>query len=79
MSDYLTAAEVCAELRIKLAVLKRMSARGEFPEMLHVTRGEFRVLRADFAAWKAGRTTSAVLARAELQLERARAELMGGA
>lgn len=78
-SPYLDARTVAAELGIKLATLKRMSERREFPELLHVTRGEYRVLRSDYEAWRQGRTTSAVLARAELLLERARAELMGGA
>lgn len=78
-STYLDARDVAMELHIKLATLRRMAARGEYPELIHVTRGQYRVLRSSHEAWLAGRTTSAVLARAELMLERARAELMGGA
>ena len=78
MSPYLDARTAAAELLVSLPVLKRMSQRGEFPELLHVSRGSYRVLRSDFEAWKQGRTTSAVVARATLLLEKARAELLGG-
>lgn len=78
-SPYIDARTAAAELLVSLPVLKRMAERGEFPELLHVTRGQWRVLRSDYEAWRQGRTTSAVLARAELMLERARAELMGNA
>lgn len=77
-SPYILADDVCAELRIGLAALKRMARRGEYPELLHVTRGAYRVLRTDHEAWKQGRTTSAEQARAELMAERAKAELLEG-
>jgi len=66
------------ELLVTLPTLRRMSKRGEYPDMLHVTRGQWRVLRTDHEAWKQGRTVSAESARAELMHERAK-EAMEGA
>jgi hypothetical protein len=71
------ATEVCDELSIKLSTLRRMADRGEYPELLHVTRGIYRVRRVDHEAWKAGRWTSAEKARSFLMHERARAILLG--
>ena len=76
-SPYLTGEEVCAELRIKLPTLLRMARRSRYPDLLHVGRGKYRVLRADHEAWKQGNSTSAVIARSDLLLEKARAQLMG--
>ena len=78
-SPYIDARDAAAELLVSLPVLVRMSKRGGYPELLFVERGKWRVLRTDHEAWLQGRTTSALVARAELMLERARAELMGGA
>lgn len=42
---------VCAELGITLDTLKAMSLRGDYPELLRVTRGAYRVLRSEHEAW----------------------------
>lgn len=68
--DLLDAKDVAAELRVTLAALKRMARRREYPELLHVTRGEYRVRRSDHEAFKAARWTSAEMAREELQAQR---------
>jgi hypothetical protein len=78
-SPYVDAKDVAAELLVTLPTLKRMAQHGEYPELLFVSRGNYRVLRSDHEAWKQGRTTSAIMARAELQLERAKAALQGKA
>ena len=79
MSPYLDARDAAAELLVSLPVLKRMAARREYPELTLVTRGRWIVRRSEHEAFLAGRTTSALVARAELMLERARAKLMGDA
>ncbi|MGE3171193.1 MAG: hypothetical protein AB7O97_01125 [Planctomycetota bacterium] len=54
-----------------------MAERREYPELLHVTRGQYRVRRSDHQAWKDGRWTLAERERADLQWERMRAKLLG--
>lgn len=76
-SPYIDARVVADELLITLTKLRRMSRRGEYPDLLHVTRGQWRVLRTDHEAWKHGRTVSAEAARAELMHERAKEALEG--
>lgn len=75
LSALLDARDVCADLSIKLAKLRAMAERGEFPELLHVTRGEYRVRRTDYEAWQAGRWTRAEMARSELEWHRMQREL----
>ncbi|MFY9341145.1 MAG: hypothetical protein WAT39_01560 [Planctomycetota bacterium] len=75
--ELLDARFVTRELGITLPVLRRMSRKGEYPELLHVTRGVYRVRRVDHESWMAARWTSAEVAREELQAERARAALLG--
>jgi len=84
MSDYLDARDVARELlltdrqgRPSVDRLRRMAERREYPELLHVTRGEYRVRRADHEAWVQGRMTMAEQARAELQWYRVREKLTG--
>jgi len=62
----LDAKQVCDELGIKLDVLRRMAERGEYPELLHVTRGVYRVREDDHRSWMASRWTKAEQARVEL-------------
>jgi len=75
VTTWIDAAEVAASLGISLGLLRRMSRRKEYPELLHVTRGTYRVRRIDHEAWESARMTSAEMAREELQAERDRAAL----
>lgn len=77
MSIWLDAKQVADELGVTLAVLQRMARRREFPEMLHVTRGVYRVRSTDLAAWQEARMTSSEMAREELAAERMRAAARG--
>lgn len=74
---YIDADDVVRELELKggLATLKRMARRREFPELLHVTHGQYRVRRSDYEAWEQARMTSAEMAREELQAVRDREAL----
>lgn len=74
-SEWLDCREVCAELGIKVARLRQMAVRGEFPELLHVTHNEYRVRRQDYAIWQQSRMTSGEVARAKLQEARIRQAL----
>lgn len=78
MSVWLDAKHVAAELGVKLEALQRMARRREFPELLHVTRGEYRVRRTDYEAWEQARMTSSEMAREELAAERMRAAASAG-
>ena len=57
MTQWLDAAAVAEDLGIGLGMLRRMARRGEYPELLHVSRGVYRVLRVDHEAWVSGRMT----------------------
>src|SRR5690606_8317598 len=61
-----------------LAKLRRMAERGESPELLFVTRGEWRVRKSDHEAWEQGRWTCAMQARQELEWARVRGALLRG-
>ena len=76
MSPLLDARDVATQLKLPLARLRRMAERGEYPELLRVTRGEWRVRASDHEAWVAGNWTSALMARSELLMERARAAMV---
>lgn len=76
-SSWLDAGAIAKDLGITLAKLRRMARDGQFPEMLHVSRGCYRVPRIDYDAWKQSRMTSAEMAREELQFERDKAKLAG--
>ena len=73
----LDAKSVCVSLTIPLSTLKGMARRGDYPELLHVSRGIYRVRRIDHESWMAARWTGAEMAREELAAERIRAELLG--
>lgn len=75
-SDLLDVRPICRRLGIKVARLRSMAERGEFPELLHVDRGEYRVNRVDYEAWFEGRWTQAEKARADLQWERERERML---
>lgn len=77
-ADLLDAGKVASDLGITLRVLRNMARRREYPELLHVTRGVYRVRRTDHEAWMEARWTSAEMAREELQAERMRAALAEG-
>lgn len=77
MSEWLDAKTIATSLGITLAALQRMARRRDFPELLHVTRGVYRVRRTDYEAWESGRMTSAEMAREELAAERMRAACAG--
>ena len=68
-SPYIDARAAAAELLVSLPVLKRMAAKREYPEMLFVSRGQYRVLRAAHESWKASRTIGAVTASAASAVE----------
>lgn len=74
--NLLDAAQVAADLLIPLATLRRMAAKGEYPELLHVTRGQYRVRAAEHESWMASRWTKAEEARASLAWERVRAQIL---
>jgi hypothetical protein len=78
MTRLLDAKAVADDLGIPLEQLKRMARRGEYPELLHVTRGAYRVRKTDHDAWEAARWTKAEMAREELMAERARELLLKG-
>lgn len=69
--------DVAEELGITKALLRRMARKREFPELLHVTRGKYRVRRTDYEAWLQGRMTGAEMAREEIAAERMRAAVAG--
>ncbi len=77
MSEWLDAKTIATSLDVTLEALKRMARRREFPELLHVTRGTYRVRRTDYEAWESARMTSAEMAREELAAERMRAACAG--
>lgn len=79
MSDWLNASDIAASLGVDLAVIKRMARKGEFPELLHVTRGTYRVRRVDYESWEQARMTSSEAAREELRAERIKMQLAGRA
>lgn len=78
MTTYLDLRAVAKSLGVPLTTLRRMAERGEYPELLRITRGVYRVRAGDHEAWLASRWTSAEAARAELLHERAKAQLLGG-
>ncbi len=78
MSAWIDAKEVATSLGIELAALRRMARKREFPELLHVSHGVYRVRRTDYEAWESGRMTSAEMAREEIQAERMRAAAQAG-
>lgn len=71
-SDLLDAAEVAQSLLVTLSQLRRMSERREYPELLRVTRGVYRVRRQDHEAWMEQNWTEARKARADLLAEQAK-------
>lgn len=75
--DWLNASAIAEALDIEFAALKRMARRREFPELLRVSRGVYRVRRTDYEAWEAARMTSAQMAREELTAERMRGATRG--
>jgi hypothetical protein len=70
--DLVDAAEVAKALLISLTALRRMSDRREYPPLLRVTRGQYRVRRQDHEAWMEENWTEGRQARAELLAEHAR-------
>lgn len=78
--NLIDARDAAAELKLARGVpqLRRMAERREYPELLHVARGEYRVRLEDHEAFIAGRWTSVEKARADLQWERARELLLKG-
>jgi hypothetical protein len=76
--DLINASIVAKTLQITLPRLRKMSRKGEYPELLHVTRGRYLVRRSDHEAWMSARWTSAECARAELVAERAKEAAMRG-
>lgn len=72
-ATWLDASVIATELGIDLAALRRMARRGEYPELLHVSRGVYRVRRVDHESWIEGRMTKSEMAREELVAERMRA------
>ncbi|MBL8738426.1 MAG: hypothetical protein JNL12_18490 [Planctomycetes bacterium] len=77
MTIWLDATEIAKSLGIELADLKRMARRRQFPELLHVKRGTYRVRHTDYEAWESARMTSSEMAREELAAERMRAAASG--
>ena len=75
--ELLDAKAVAEELLIPFAQLQRMARRGEYPELLNVTRGVYRVRKTDHQAWMQSRWTRAQMASDELEAERMRAALGG--
>ena len=69
LPDLIDAQAVAECLGIKLDMLRRMASRREYPELLHVTRGIYRVRRIDHEAWMEGRWTFAEEAAARLTVE----------
>ena len=76
-SSWLDAAVVARSIGVSLRTLQGMARRGDYPELLHVMRGVYRVRRTDHEAWLAGRMTRAEMAREELQAERVKAAVGG--
>jgi hypothetical protein len=75
--ELLDARDVAKRLKITVPTLRAMARRGEYPELLHVTRLRYLVRKADHEAWMEGRWTSAEVAREELKAERMRAAALG--
>lgn len=69
LPELLDAQAVADCLGIKLEALRRMAARREYPELLHVTRGVYRVRLVDHQAWLEGRWTLAEAASAQVKRE----------
>lgn len=76
MEDLLDAAVVARHLMISLARLQQLARRGEYPELLRIGRGQYRVRRVDHEAWYRANWTQAREARADLLAEQARAECL---
>ena len=72
LSELLDAADVARALLISVSTLRRMSDRREYPPLLRVTRGQYRVRRQDHEDWLAANWTEGRQARAELLAEHAR-------
>jgi hypothetical protein len=58
--------DIAAELLLPAAQIRAMVRRGEYPELLRVARGEYRVRVADHEAWKAGRWTGVEMAKQQI-------------
>lgn len=75
LPELLDAQAVADCLGIKLEALRRMAARREYPELLHVTRGVYRVRLVDHQAWLEGRWTLAEAAAADLTIAAVKGEV----
>lgn len=73
------AADAASELLVTVDRLRKMASKRQFPELLRVAKGTYRLRRSDYEAWKAARWTAAEEARAELEWHRIRQSLTGGA
>jgi hypothetical protein len=76
MSDLLDARDVAKQLLIRLPTLRHMAERGEYPQLLHVCRGQYRVRRTDHEAWLAGRWTKAEQEMADFHAARIEASIL---
>jgi hypothetical protein len=83
-TDFLDARDVAAQLLLlnrrgkpDVARLRRLAERGEYPELLHVCQGQYRVRRSDHEAWMAARMTKAELEQAEFDAARIAATVGG--
>ena len=75
LPELLDAQAVADCLAIPMSKLRTMASRGEYPELLHVTRGIYRVRLTDHQAWLEGRWTHAEAAAADLTIAAVRGEV----
>lgn len=79
LPELLDASHVASWLGISLPALRRMSARGDYADLLRVSRGVYRVRRVDHDAWIAERWTSAEKAADDMRAQTMRAAVRGQA
>jgi predicted DNA-binding transcriptional regulator AlpA len=76
MEDLLDAREVARTLGVSVRRLEQLAKRSEFPELLRIGRGQYRLRRTDYEAWYRAAWTKEREARADLLAEQIRHELL---
>jgi hypothetical protein len=74
--DLIDAKLACRYLSVSLSSLRRMAINREFPELLHIRRGVYRIRKRELESWLQSRWTFAELDNAALRAAQIRDELL---
>lgn len=72
LPEMLDAVQVAKTLGVSIQRLVRMAERGEYPDLVCVSRGVYRIERAEHEMWVASRRATARAARAVIAAARVR-------